>query len=572
MDRNTVKVETTAQAYLELLNQRGIEYFFANAGTDFAPLIDAFARQTEEGRSFPKPITVPHENAAVAMAHGYYMVTGKPQVVMVHVNVGTANAANGIINAARDNVPILFTAGRTPITEEGLPGTRDLYIHWGQETFDQAGMLREYVKWDYELRNVTQLETVVDRALEIAMTQPQGPVYLTLPREVLAEPQTEFTMSSTSRRDLTSRIHPDPAAIEAAATMLSAAQNPLIITTSVGRNLEAVKHLVTLAESFAIPVVTFNQRYMCFPTDHPMHLGFNPNPFLEKADTILVIDSEVPWYPSVKKPHDNCKVIQMGIDPIYANYPIRTFPYDVAIRSDSSVAIPILTEALSSYPKQAQRRIEECFKRVKAIHDEKRAAWRGALERVKEDSPLDPIWISHCINEIKDDETIIVNEYDLTLTQVEFKRPGTFFGSIAAGGLGWGLGASIGAKLGAPDRLVISVLGDGSYIFGNPTACHFVSQAEGLPTLTVIFNNGGWNAVRRANLRMYPEGWAARTKSFPLSDLKPSPQFEVVAAASGGYGERVEKASEVRPALERAVKAVREDGRQAVLNLICKHP
>jgi len=157
-------------------------------------------------------------------------------------------------------------------------------------------------------------------------------------------------------------------------------------------------------------------------------------------------------------------------------------------------------------------------------------------------------------------------------TQVDFTQPGTIFGSSPAGGLGWGLGASLGAKLAAPDRLVIAALGDGSYMFGNPTPCHFVAQAYGLPTLTVIFNNRVWNAVRRANLSMYPNGWAAKTQNFPLSELQPSPHFEVLVTASGGYGERVEKASEVRPALQRALHAVREEGRQAVLNMICKHP
>jgi acetolactate synthase I/II/III large subunit len=164
MGLKTIRVENLAQAYLELLNDRGIDYFFANAGTDFAPLIDAFAFFAKEGKSVPKPVTVAHENVAVAMAHGRYLVTAKPQVVMVHVNVGTANAINGIINAAREHIPIIFTAGRTPLTEAGCPGSRNLYIHWSQETFDQASMVREYVKWDYELRNFTQLEAVVDRA------------------------------------------------------------------------------------------------------------------------------------------------------------------------------------------------------------------------------------------------------------------------------------------------------------------------------------------------------------------------------------------------------------------------
>ncbi len=572
MARKTVEVETTGQAYLELLRERGIDYFFANAGTDFAPIIDAFARFAEQGKPTPKPITVPHENAAVAMAHGYYMVTGKPQVVMVHVTVGTANALNGIINAARDHVPILFSAGRTPLTEAGLPGSRDIYIHWAQESFDQAGMLREYVKWDYELRNFTQLEAVVDRALEMAMTEPRGPVYLTLPREILGEPHTEFSMTSPARRDRGGRLYPDPKCIEAAAAVLARAERPLIIAGTVGRNPEAVGHLVALAESFAIPVVVFGQRYMGFPTNHSLHLGFAPDPILSTADAILVIDSDVPWFPSVKNPPSDAKVIHMGLDPFYSNYPIRSFPCDVAIQADSVAAIPMLTTALTEHRKAAQARIEARFQHVKALHDQQRAAWREALEHVRNDSPLDPLWVSHCINEIKGDDSIIINEYDLVPTQVDFVQPGTIFGSSPAGGLGWGLGASIGAKLAAPDKLVIATLGDGSYMFGNPTPCHFVSQAYELPTLTVIFNNRVWNAVRRANLSMYPNGWAAKTQNFPLSELQPSPHFEVLVTASGGYGERVTQASEVRPALQRAVHAVREEGRQAVLNMICKHP
>ncbi|MGE3538529.1 MAG: thiamine pyrophosphate-requiring protein [Candidatus Tectimicrobiota bacterium] len=572
MARKTVDVETTGQAYLELLRERGIEYFFANAGTDFAPLIDGFARFAEQGKTHPRPITVPHENAAVAMAHGYYLVTGKPQVVMVHVNVGTANALNGIINAARDQVPILFSAGRTPLTEAGLPGSRDVYIHWAQESFDQAGMLREYVKWDYELRNMTQLEAVLDRALEIAMTEPRGPVYLTLPREVLGEPQHEFTMTSPARRHLGGHLYPDPQDIEAAAAILAAAERPLILTSTLGRQPAAVAHLVALAESFAIPVVVGNQRAMCFPTQHPMHLGFTPEPLLSTADAVLVLESDVPWFPGSQTPPADAKIMHLGRDPFYSTYPIRSFPCDLAIRADALAALPLLTAALADRRPAALSRIEARWQHVQTLHNQQRAAWRAALAQVQEDSPLDPLWVSHCINEIKGEDSIIVNEYDLVPTQVDFTQPGTLFGNPPSAGLGWGLGASLGAKLAAPDRLVIATLGDGSYMFGNPTPCHFVSQAYDLPTLTVIFNNRVWNAVRRANLSMYPNGWAAKTNHFPLSALQPSPNFEVLVTASGGYGERVARAADVRPALQRALRAVREEGRQAVLNMLCKQP
>jgi len=187
MARRKIDTASVAEAYLALLAERGVEYLFANAGTDFAPIVEAYAKAAHTGLAAPKPLIATHENLAFSMAHGYAVASGRVPAVMVHVSVGTANAICGVFNAARENVPILFTAGRSPLTEEGLPGARDTYIHWAQEMFDQAGMLRELVKWDYELRNGAQLETVVDRALTVATSPPEGPVYLTLPREVLAE-------------------------------------------------------------------------------------------------------------------------------------------------------------------------------------------------------------------------------------------------------------------------------------------------------------------------------------------------------------------------------------------------
>ena len=137
---------------------------------------------------------MPHEFVAVSMAQGYAMITGEPQVVMVHVIVGTGNASAAVMNASRLNVPMIFSAGRTPLTEEGLRGSRSNFIHWGQESLDQGSLLREFTRWDYELRNGDQVETVVDRALEMALGNPQGPVYLTLPREVLAQKMESVTI------------------------------------------------------------------------------------------------------------------------------------------------------------------------------------------------------------------------------------------------------------------------------------------------------------------------------------------------------------------------------------------
>src|SRR3954470_16493736 len=230
MPRKEMAVDSVAEAYLALLADRGVEYLFANAGTDFAPIVEAYAKAAHTGLNAPKPMLATHENLAMSMAHGYAAASGRVPAVMVHVSVGTANALCGVWNAARTNVPILFTAGRSPLTEEGLPGARDTYIHWAQEMFDQAGMLREAVKWDYELRNGVQLETVIDRALTIATSSPEGPVYLSLAREVLAEPLPGFSFDSPARRVAASPPAPDSAAIDAAARLLAAAERPLIVT------------------------------------------------------------------------------------------------------------------------------------------------------------------------------------------------------------------------------------------------------------------------------------------------------------------------------------------------------
>ena len=193
------QVGNVAGAYLALLADRGVDYLFGNAGTDFAPLIEAYSQAAQTGVAVPRPILATHENLAVTMAHGYGMVSRRIPAVMVHVSVGTANMICAAMNAARENVAILLTAGRSPLTETGLLGSRDGYIHWAQEMYDQAGMIREIVKWDYELRNAEQLTTVVDRALAIAATEPRGPVYLSLPREVIAAPLAELEQPSPSR-------------------------------------------------------------------------------------------------------------------------------------------------------------------------------------------------------------------------------------------------------------------------------------------------------------------------------------------------------------------------------------
>ncbi|HEX9396598.1 MAG TPA: thiamine pyrophosphate-requiring protein [Burkholderiales bacterium] len=561
----TFKPETAADAWLGLLAARGVEYLFANGGTDFAPVVEAYAKGQKLGWRLPQVVIVPHENMGVAMAHGYAMVTGRPQAMMVHVGVGTANALNGLINASRQNIPILFTAGRTPITESGtLPAARNNYIHWAQEHFDQGGMLREFMKWDYELRHAEQVETVIDRALAIAKSEPQGPVYVTLPREILASDYSKIPFSENSTIAPATPPAADPEALEEAAKLLGNAHHPLLITANGGRTTDSSRAIEQLAHALAVPVIHYRPRYLALSTEHPMHCGWDPHALLKEADVVLVVDCDVPWIPKEGKPKAEAKVIHIGTDPLFARYPLRGFRADISL---TGAVAPTLQALWRSAQKQAvsPKGIEERRKAVTTISSDIRAKARGGVEPMP--AAITGKWLSACINKVLDANTILVNEYPTVLEEMVFKETGRYFGNASAGGLGWGLGAALGAKLAAPDKTVICALGDGSYMFGNPTAGHYVSEAMKLPVLFIIANNARWAAVHRSTLVTYPKGVASMMKEPPFATLEPSPRFEHVIQASGGHGERVTQPKDLMPALERALKIVKEEKRQALLNV-----
>ncbi len=555
----------TAESFLSRLAERGVEYAFANAGTDFAPIIEALSREPGSNRKYPRVITVPHENVAVAMAHGYYRVSGKPAVVMVHVTVGTANTVCCLMNAARDNVPIILAAGRTPLTETGHPASRNRSIHWGQEMFDQGGLVREFVKWDYELRAGQSVESVVDRALDIAMSEPYGPVYLTLPREVLAGPAVA-PRRDTARPLGASAAVPSLAAVEKAAAILSSAEFPLILTAAAGRNPAAMKELAALAEEFAIPVVQSEATDINLPTDHPMCLGFDPAPFVSKADAVAVFDSAVPWIPSAHRIKPGAKIICFGPDPLFTRYPFREFEADLLVAGESGAALTVLRECLAVAMRAQTAAIEARRAALSEMRQEMIAKRKQTIGRVQNQTPVHPLYLAHCLNELKAKDAIIISELGLPAAGLDLTAPRSYLSSSLAGGLGFGLGGALGAKLAAPEREVIVAVGDGSYYFGNPLAYHFVGRAEKLPTLTIIANNHAWHAVRQATRDVYPHGHAAKANTMPLVELNPAPDFEMVAQACGGYGEKVTAPEQLMPALRRAFDAIR-NGTPALLNV-----
>ena len=616
--------ETVAEAYLAALARRGIDHLFANAGTDFAPLIEALARGRSAGLDAPRAIAVPHEVVAVGMAHGYWLATGRPQAVMVHVDVGVANALVGVMNAARARVPLLFTSGRTPFTEAGHRGSRDLPIHWGQEMRDQGALVREHVKWEHELVFGDQVETVLDRALAIATASPQGPVYLSLPRETLAAawhdatPAREATAGGGQEaravapaeplQATPSEPHPDPAAIERAAGLLATAKRPLIIAAAFRR--DGCAGLAGLAERFALPVVEQWSPLLALSTEHPMHAGFDPGALLAEADVVLVIDVPVPWIPSRQRPAPGSTVIQIGPDPTFADLPLRGHASTLAIASGVAPAIAALDAALArrvgpiaaetgrrghapgamvarggsaadasptsvasaaaGLSESVHARRAELEPRIAAARARNRAR-AGDLDHAPAASAV-RAWISgHLDRALAEDlaagRAWIFNELGCDPSVMRFPSAGALFGLSIAGALGWALPAALGAQMAAPDQIVVATVGDGSYTFANPVACHHLAAGLGLPVLTVVFDNQGWQAVRQATLAIHPHGHAAAAGEMPLTSLAPSPDYAMVIAASGGHGERVDDAADFPGALGRALAVVRGERRQALVQV-----
>ena len=280
----------------------------------------------------------------------------------------------------------------------------------------------------------------------------------------------------------------------------------------------------------------------------------------------LVFDSAVPWIPRAHALRRDAKVVCFGPDPLFTRYPFREFEGDLLVTGESCATFIMLREALRGVLKKDGAGVAGRRKAVAAMREEMLAKRRKLLEQVKSQSPVHPLYLAHCLNELKAKDAIVVNELGLPAAGLELTTPRSYLGSSLAGGLGFGLGGGLGAKLAAPEREVIAAVGDGSYYFGNPLAYHYVGRAEKLPTLTVIANNHAWGAVRQATRDVYPDGHAAKANTMPLVELNPAPAFEMVVESCGGHGEKVETAEQLMPALTRGFEAIRS-GTPALVNV-----
>jgi acetolactate synthase-1/2/3 large subunit len=568
---------SAAHYFLEGLVDLGVEYIFANLGTDHVSLIEELARWDKQGRKHPEVILCPHEVVAVHMAGGYALATGRAQAVLVHVDAGTANACMAIQNLFRYRLPVMLFAGRAPHTLHGeLTGSRDTYVHFVQDPFDIASIVRPYVKWEYSLPSGVVVKEALARASAFAHSDPPGPVYMMLPRETLAEEWNEAVMPPypAMRYGSVQAGGIEPARVDVIADALMRAENPVAFAAYLGRKPHAVAAFDRLARTCGIRVAEFNSIDLNIPQDSPCFAGSDPLALLNDADLGLLLDTDVPFVPQSAKNAAAITWIQIDIDPLKADFPMWGFATDIRVQGDCSIVLQQICGAVEA-------RADEKYRRRIA---DRIANWNGARNAAAQkraaasankgtSGALNPAFVLATLSGKISQDDVVLNEAirngPVLQEHVKRTKPQSYVG-LAGGGLGFSGGMALGLKLARPGRRIVQVIGDGGFHFSSPDSVYAVAQQYEIPIFTVVLDNGGWQAVKSATQRVYPRGVAAETDRFQ-SRLMSGRQgerrdFSAVAKAFGAHGECVTEPDALADAIDRCLAAV-DDGKAAVLHV-----
>ncbi|KAJ6619921.1 thiamine diphosphate-binding protein [Mycena sp. CBHHK59/15] len=589
---------TTSSVFLKSLADAGITHAFANWGSDHPALLEDLQRQRSEGdgNTAPKIITCPNEMVALTAAQGYAQVTGKPAAVIVHVDVGTQVRHGGAIhNVDRGRVPVLIYAGASPFSSLGeLKGGRNEWIMSVQDIPDQAAIVRQYMRFTSQIESGKVAAQVIHRALQVATSYPKGPVYLWARREVMEEEVAASALESTVNARKWPPIEPAALSLTAASAIALAlleASSPLIVTSHSGRNPKAVRLLADLSSALCIPIVAVCPSAVAVPFSHPYFLGVTylnggtHTPRLAKADVILVLDSDAPH------PDARVFIIDSG-DPLKTISAVGQWHIDAEMMCNADVvlALEAITQAAVG-AKQNDSLIEQRKTELATEHGE----WIRTLNR------LEDAWtaggratVPNVLGVLRRSierqtpsrslqRTLVLNEGITNYPLVwEHMRAEVAGGQLTAGGasLGWGLAAAVGAHMGGKGHeLIVSVVGDGSFMFGVPSSAYWIARKYDTPFLTIVLNNGGWRAPKMSMLGCHPTGHGSRASGVELSvGFGPHcPDYSQIAvAASAGWvwgkragGDSDKSAKEdLESVIGEAVRIVLEERRCAVVDCV----
>jgi acetolactate synthase-1/2/3 large subunit len=448
-----------------------------------------------------------------------------------------------------------------------MRGARDGSHFWVQQTPDQGGIVRQYMKWDHRLEYQDNAGMVVSRALQIAQSEPRGPVYLVLPREIAFLPSDGERFPTAQQLGITRAPAPNPEGVRELAERLVRARNPAIVVQRSGRNPKSVPALVALAEFLGTPVGEAAARsYQCFPMVHPLYQGVSLD--LTKADVVFVIEADVPWIPGPQAPPPDAHISVLDIDPIKAHIGTYEFTADLRLMADTEIALGVLHETVKKLASSADRsRFKERAARWAEVSHARHLKSTQAAQAVAKQSPISPLWLSYQIGQAMDENCLMLDE-TLMLSPLppylRFSEPGTYFRNPGSGG-GWCAGAALGAKLGRPDKDVVAVSGDGFYMYSVATAAIAASVRYRAPFMSVIYQNRSYSTGTKATAQYYPDGYSVRG-GLEAGYFDPPMDFAKEAESAGAYGENVKEPDDVGPALKRGLEHIRA-GTPAVISV-----
>jgi acetolactate synthase I/II/III large subunit len=564
-----IPADEVSDAIVASMALGGIDHLFFMSGSEIAFYQEAIAKAQAHGRPAPRMITMTHEHAGLNAALGYAAVSRKPVATAAHVDAGTLNYGGAIHTAWRSGLPVLMTAGAAPVSYPGsMRGARDRGGHlWMQQVFDQNGIVRQYTKWDHRLDYQDNAGLMVSRALQVALSQPSGPVYMSLPREIASMAVDGARFPTVQQLGIPRPIGADAEAIREIAEKLVAARNPYVIVSGSGRNPATVPALVALCEMLQIRVVNAIQRgYLCFPKTHPLYWGSHHS--LKDADVVLALEASIPWLPGAEGPPDDAYIAVTDVDPIRQHIPTFEFPANLRMTADALNTIEALTEAAARLLSSSDRsRIaDRAARNTEAGRARREQFDQAALSKAKE-NPIDPAFVSYMIGQTLGDDCLIMDE---VLPQAQLDgylrnaRPGKWFPVPSSSG-GWATGAALGAKLAAPDENVVAISGDGFYMFGTANAAFWAASHYRAPFMQIVYQNRSYSTGVTGVTSMYPESYAAKA-NFEGGYFDPPIDFAAEARAWGAYGENVKDPAEIGPALKRGLEQIRK-GTPAVISV-----
>jgi len=550
---------TGAQALLRALRAMGVERIFASPGSDWAPLWEALAAPGAAA-DFPQYISSRHEETAVGMAMGYAKATGRLPAVVLHTTVGALHAAMMLRAALHERIPMVVLAGESVEFSEGKTRVGRQWLRLLADTGGPARLMEGCVKWSFGLNTPAILPQTMQRACQLAVAAPRGPVFVSVPVEHLVQeaakepPDAALPLPAVASDD----------ALGAIADALNAARNPVIITEEAGRDPAAADALVGIAEKLGAPVFeAWQPYYVNFPRSHPLSGGvaYDDMPeMLKDADAVFLAESVLPWHPPSSI--SDKKVLVLSEDPVRLRLPFWGFRADVIATGDVAPSLRRLAARItkrqgSDWPARLARRREQLV-----------AAGRGAGTK----PVIETAWVGHELNAVLPEDAVVVNE---TIThrlplhqQLERLGPGSHF-EASYGGLGVGLGLALGVKCAQPQRTVVATMGDGAFHYNPVVASFGAAQEHRLPIFVVLFNNAGYLSQKTDVGNYYPQGNAMKSGKAIGTTIGPMPDYTLLARAYGGVGEVVEKPGEVRPALLRGLAAVQK-GQLALLDVRLK--